>query len=649
MADYVGPIRRWQRTDTVPTNAEGGYAGADSVAAQLSSIGDQAYAAQQTIQNLQGAATTLPPGSSATVTVTGTGTSKVINVGVPRGADGAPGAPGMGYAEGVELTQRAESAEASAAQSLTLTQQAQAAAYAIPDEAWANMADNPATETAGVLRDGYAPRTLVPATRAQSWGHSFMSGVGIGFTGGPQGMAPQIADALKLPLEQHAVGGTALYNRLSADANWRSVLRDVTRPTTPGGDVLGGFYQVMYGMNDIANLGKTTAALLPYRHALRVALSRFRAASFCPHTHESITYGGAGWATTAGQPDASMSLTRNATAGATITIAADLPGGHVVPLFMSWTEAGGGAVFTGSGDASGYSIDTRTIGRTDTYTVSCLRVPAKKGAGTYTFTTSDIAGAIGAVFLGWQWEPPANTGPVVALVKQPKPLDYAGYASSTHQPDDASIDTLNVLHDEVAAEFGQRVVTVDTSVMDKSTTYFVAGNVHPTVAGHAKLAQLVAAAVKVAAAFVADPADVIRAAPSAGGSPDSPADTRITWGTAAPTSGTWQRGDVCFNNNAAPNTRSGWICTTAGTPGTWHEMQPTRIGSGQATLAAGTVTVAPYAISITTQTQIRVWHVNVQRGGTPGALYISGKTGTTFTVSSTSATDDSSIQWEILG
>jgi hypothetical protein len=40
-------------------------------------------------------------------------------------------------------------------------------------------------------------------------------------------------------------------------------------------------------------------------------------------------------------------------------------------------------------------------------------------------------------------------------------------------------------------------------------------------------------------------------------------------GTAAPTSGTWAVGDVVWNS--APNAGgfAGWICTTAGTPGTW--------------------------------------------------------------------------------
>ena len=48
-------------------------------------------------------------------------------------------------------------------------------------------------------------------------------------------------------------------------------------------------------------------------------------------------------------------------------------------------------------------------------------------------------------------------------------------------------------------------------------------------------------------------------------------DNRITFGSAAPTASTWKQGDVCFNTGATASATAGagWICTTAGTPGTW--------------------------------------------------------------------------------
>ena len=37
----------------------------------------------------------------------------------------------------------------------------------------------------------------------------------------------------------------------------------------------------------------------------------------------------------------------------------------------------------------------------------------------------------------------------------------------------------------------------------------------------------------------------------------------------APTTGTWAKGDRCINNQPAVGSPKGWICTVAGTPGTW--------------------------------------------------------------------------------
>ena len=46
----------------------------------------------------------------------------------------------------------------------------------------------------------------------------------------------------------------------------------------------------------------------------------------------------------------------------------------------------------------------------------------------------------------------------------------------------------------------------------------------------------------------------------------------IIAGTAAPTTGTWAVGDICFRLSPVANETPGWVCTTAGTPGTWKAM-----------------------------------------------------------------------------
>lgn len=40
-------------------------------------------------------------------------------------------------------------------------------------------------------------------------------------------------------------------------------------------------------------------------------------------------------------------------------------------------------------------------------------------------------------------------------------------------------------------------------------------------------------------------------------------------GTAAPSTGTWERGDIAWNSAPSAGGTIGWVCTTAGSPGTW--------------------------------------------------------------------------------
>jgi hypothetical protein len=47
---------------------------------------------------------------------------------------------------------------------------------------------------------------------------------------------------------------------------------------------------------------------------------------------------------------------------------------------------------------------------------------------------------------------------------------------------------------------------------------------------------------------------------------------KITFGTAAPGTGWWNRGDIRFNSAATVGQPKGWQCTVSGTPGTWVSM-----------------------------------------------------------------------------
>jgi hypothetical protein len=47
---------------------------------------------------------------------------------------------------------------------------------------------------------------------------------------------------------------------------------------------------------------------------------------------------------------------------------------------------------------------------------------------------------------------------------------------------------------------------------------------------------------------------------------------KITYDEAVPTVGTWNQGDICFKENPSAGGVPGWVCVSAGTPGTWKAM-----------------------------------------------------------------------------
>lgn len=105
--------------------------------------------------------------------------------------------------------------------------------------------------------------------------------------------------------------------------------------------------------------------------------------------------------------------------------------------------------------------------------------------------------------------------------------------------------------------------------------------------------------------------------------------------TAAPTDGTaaaWKLGSYANGR------------LEVGVAGTTYKLFGTTAGrSGTVALVAGTQTISDAAT--TTNTRIRL--AALTPAGTPGALFISAKTATTgFVITSTSATDTSTVYWE---
>jgi hypothetical protein len=54
--------------------------------------------------------------------------------------------------------------------------------------------------------------------------------------------------------------------------------------------------------------------------------------------------------------------------------------------------------------------------------------------------------------------------------------------------------------------------------------------------------------------------------------PGTASERKIQFNSAAPTTGTWQQGDVVFNSAATSGQPRGWQCTASGAPGTWVSM-----------------------------------------------------------------------------
>jgi len=86
---------------------------------------------------------------------------------------------------------------------------------------------------------------------------------------------------------------------------------------------------------------------------------------------------------------------------------------------------------------------------------------------------------------------------------------------------------------------------------------------------------------------------------------------KVYFGTAAPTSGTYVKGDICLNSAPAAAASLGWICVTSGTPGTWKAVGaidgPYTLGtlvSTVATLSTGTVTTLTSTVATLTSASI---------------------------------------------
>lgn len=365
-----------------------------------------------------------------------------------------------------------------------------------------------------------ARKSLIPASVFRAWGHSIANESGPGVTRGVNGMSTLTAAALGLPSDRRAVNGTTLAVHNSGTASWAGIMQAETRGqkfAPPGGE-----YGLMYGLNDLVQLGDTTAEMLPFRYALRAAIARLRAGAVFEDNDTTVTLGGSGtWTRFAATTyNSGSGISANPTNGGAITIAlpASFPGGTISHRFVAYHDGSSGVISSTIDGAAGPSLDYRDLGTAVAAAGVPFRAPAtlrmtglKSGAQTVVLTTSSVTGAQGVMYDGWSWEPTESLCPPVAVIGQPKPIDYS--SQGVNATNDAGIDVLNAIQQAVVAEFGDRVVYVDTTGIDSDPAYWSMGDVHPNVAGHAYIADQTAAALTALGTIVpadlsSDPADV---------------------------------------------------------------------------------------------------------------------------------------------
>ena len=329
-----------------------------------------------------------------------------------------------------------------------------------------------------------------------------VSGHSLAFGGGVSAFehrfTTRLAELLDAEEANRAVAGAiACWQETGSDpgdGGYARVLQSFTRPAdvaaAPAQGLVGLVY---YGVNDLAVLGPD--GLEPFRHALRTAISRHRAAAVFEESDPSVSFDAAWTSRAAEGPDCSGDgVTETASDGATMRISLPdrFPGGTVVLGFVAAPGGGARHEITLDGEPRA-SIDTRGITDPLGHRVGAvLRLPGvPAGAHEIDCRVAEPAGV--SAFDYWQLEP-HEAPPVLVPLAYPM-LSWRMYDGWPHRPSATTVRVLNDVIAEVAGEFGPRAIVVDTeSVMRDGDGVFAAAGTYPNDAGHAALARACAAA-----------------------------------------------------------------------------------------------------------------------------------------------------------
>lgn len=344
--------------------------------------------------------------------------------------------------------------------------------------------------------DRGAPQPQSRPNRLEVAGHS------IAFGGGTSAFEHRFTTKLAELLDAEEVnraapGAIACWHQSSrdpGDGGYAHVLQRVTRPaevTALHPERLVGL--VYFGLNDLAVLG--ASGLEPFQHALRTVISRHRAASVFEESHESVSHSPEWTPRPADGPDCSGSgviETSSDAASLEIAVPETFPGGTVSLGFVA--RAGGGALhtFTVDGEPAG-QLDTRRATERSEHAVGAVGrlLDLAPGAHVISCRVSEATGT--TAFDYWQVEPETSPGVVVPLAYPL--LDWQLYDTWPHPPRARDVARLNSAIRAVAAEFGPKVILVDTEAVMRDRTMFSGEGVYPNDQGHAALARACAEAV----------------------------------------------------------------------------------------------------------------------------------------------------------
>lgn len=313
-------------------------------------------------------------------------------------------------------------------------------------------------------------------------GHSYTTGTGASEPN--EGYAAKLAQMLRMQEYNQGVSGATLVHHATV-GSWLTLYQSDPRPAS--GDIstaVGALAALFFGINDLNQIGNTTANMDPFKQALRSVVAYFMCTRIVEDSDASFVYSGS-WSSSSSTSEnsgASFHFTPTNGQTATVTTPTDTPAGSIAVIGVTARDNGQGGThtFTLDGVAAG-SMNAFGGATGKGYFPYVFTIPIPSGgAHTIVDTVSAINTLTSVDFLGII--PPTNRT-MVLIAKQPKLPDYSAYGSTPPgPPTDTGVTNLNAIIDAVATEFG--AISVDLSTMDHDTTMFASDKLHPSDKGH---------------------------------------------------------------------------------------------------------------------------------------------------------------------